>query len=437
MTTPLVPWERDLPGELDAHGWLRLLADEPGLVMFERPDNQGCPCHYLSFDPQPADLLGWEPPGLDGEPPAPFFGGWAGVLSYDLGRRFEDLPDGAVDEGWPDIAGGLYGFAVAVEPGRPARLVGAHDREEGGGSLERRFTRLSERLATGTIPPRDDAPALRDGLRSNMDRSTFVSAVARAVEYIHAGDIFQVNLARRIEGTLSIPPLEAALRLQEGNPAPRSAVVSLGQGRWVLSSSPELLLEVKGRHAVTRPIKGTRPRVGDETADGVAREELMASVKDGAELAMIVDLERNDLGRVARWGGVRVADPRRLETYETVFHTEAVVEADLRDEVGPGDLVRALFPGGSITGAPKIRAMEIIEELEPVRRGAYTGSAGWFGWDGGAHWNILIRTLSVDGDRVHFGVGGGMVADSDPQSEFEETVTKGLALARALGADPL
>ncbi|HEU4395399.1 MAG TPA: chorismate-binding protein, partial [Planctomycetota bacterium] len=177
-------------------------------------------------------------------------------------------------------------------------------------------------------------------------------------------------------------------------------------------------------------------RTGRVAEDARARAELLASEKEAAELAMIVDLERNDLGRVAEWGGVRVDEARAVEAHPTVFHTVATVSARLRAGTGHADLLRAVFPGGSITGAPKLRAMEIIEEREPVRRGPYTGAAGWVGFDGAVHWNILIRTLAVEGNRIHFGVGGGITADSDPAAEWEETVAKGAALARALGCDP-
>jgi para-aminobenzoate synthetase component 1 len=429
---PLVPASIDLPPGLGAEAWLRLLADEPGLVLFDRPDAEGRPASYLSFDPAPGSLLEYVPPGIEGPPPAPFFGGWAGVLSYDLGRRFERLPARALDEGWPDLAGGIYRFAVAVEEGGArTRLVG--ERSEG---LARLADRLRAAALRGVLPERTGGSALRGPLRSNVDREGHVAAVRRCVEYVRAGDVFQVNVARRVEGDLAIPPLEAALRLRAANPAPRGAVASLGGGRWVLSSSPELLVEARDGRAVTRPVKGTRPRTGDPAADAAARADLLGSEKDAAELAMIVDLARNDLGRVAAWGGVRVAAARLVEEHPTVLHTVAEVEARLRPDLGPPDLVRALFPGGSVTGAPKIRAMEIIDELEPVRRGPYTGSAGWFGPDGAAHLSILIRTLVVDGGRVHFGLGGGITADSDPGAEWEETVDKGVALARALGSGP-
>ena len=437
---PLRPFERDLPAGLPAEGWLRLLAGEPGLALFDRPDAKGRPASYLSFDPRPADLLSWTPPGLEGPAPAPFLGGWAGVISYDLGRRFERIPTRARDEGWPDLAGGIYGFAIAVEAGGArTRLVGAAADAAGAEALADRAASLGERARAalrGGLPDRPAGAALRGALGSEPGREGHEASVRACVEYIRAGDAFQVNLARRIEGEIAVPPVEAALRLREANPAPRAAVVDCGGGRWVISSSPELLVEARDGVAVTRPIKGTRPRTGRADEDARARAELLASEKEAAELAMIVDLERNDLGRVAEWGGVRVDEARAVEEHPTVLHTVATVSARLRAGTGHADLLRAVFPGGSITGAPKLRAMEIIEEREPVRRGPYTGSAGWVGFDGAVHWNILIRTLAVDGNRVHFGVGGGIPADSDPAAEWAETGATGAALARALGCDP-
>jgi para-aminobenzoate synthetase component 1 len=202
----------------------------------------------------------------------------------------------------------------------------------------------------------------------------------------------------------------------------------------VLSSSPERFLKVTGRHVETRPIKGTRRRTGIRREDERASAELTASEKDNAELAMIVDLERNDLGRVCEYGSVRVTEPRVLETFPTVFHLVSTVEGELHPGHGLVDLLRATFPGGSVTGAPKIRAMEIIDELEPTARGIYTGSIGYVDFSGRADLNIAIRTMVKLGCDVYFQAGGGIVADSDPESEYEETVDKARALFRALGA---
>jgi para-aminobenzoate synthetase component 1 len=231
------------------------------------------------------------------------------------------------------------------------------------------------------------------------------------------------------------------LRLRRANPAPYAAYLGLGEGRAVLSSSPELFLSLDGGHVVTRPIKGTRPhRPGDEAFNARMRADLLAAEKDRAELVMIVDLERNDLGRVSTYGSVRVTAPRDLETYAAVYHTVATVEGCLHAGHDVVDLLKATFPGGSITGAPKIRAMQIIAELEPTRRSLYTGAVGYLAPQrpsdpaGRCALNIAIRTLLVAEGRVHLQVGGGIVADSQPEAEFDETEDKARALLAALNA---
>jgi para-aminobenzoate synthetase component 1 len=228
-----------------------------------------------------------------------------------------------------------------------------------------------------------------------------------------------------------VPTDEVYRRLRDASPAPWGAWMRLG-GPEILSISPELFLSKTGDVVSTRPIKGTRPRSSDPAEDARLYAELEASEKDRAELAMIVDLLRNDLGRVARTGSVRVVEGRSIHAHPTVFHAVATVEASVGRDVHAADLVRATMPGGSITGAPKIRAMEILEELEDVRRGPYCGSAGWFGYDGDLRLNILIRTLVVHGEEVSFHVGGGIVADSDPAAEYEETLVKARAMISAL-----
>jgi aminodeoxychorismate synthase component I len=258
--------------------------------------------------------------------------------------------------------------------------------------------------------------------------------VRRAIAYIRAGDIFQVNLSQRFCAPWPWDPWLLYRRLRRANPAPFAAF--LDGGRWaVVSASPERFLQVdpRTRRVETRPIKGTRPRGRTPEEDARYAEMLLQSEKDLAELVMIVDLARNDLGRVCAYGTVSVPELRRLEAYPTVWHTVAVVEGRLRPGVGPAELLRATFPGGSITGAPKVRAMEIIEELEPVRRGVYTGAIGWLGWDGALDLSIAIRTFVVTGGEAYFHAGGGIVADSDPAAEYEETLAKALGLVRALG----
>jgi len=244
-----------------------------------------------------------------------------------------------------------------------------------------------------------------------------------------------VNLSQRFTVDDAPPPPAIYRHLRRRNPAWYAAYLSFVAGDQpcaILCSSPELFLSVRGGRVVTRPIKGTRRRVGDSQADAIASAELLASTKDNAELAMIIDLLRNDLGRVCRFGTVRVTDPCRLETHPTVFHLVGTVQGRLGEGIGPAELLRATFPGGSITGAPKIRAMEIIDELEPSARGVYTGCIGHVGVDASATWNIVIRTIVCEGGRAHVQVGGGIVADSQPRAEYTETLDKARAALEAI-----
>jgi para-aminobenzoate synthetase component 1 len=265
-----------------------------------------------------------------------------------------------------------------------------------------------------------------------VTRETYLAAVRRAVEYIHAGDAFQVNYAHEFQATYRGEPLELYLRLREANPAPYGAYLDLGRENAVLSTSPELFLRVRGHEVLTRPIKGTRPRGADAESDRRLRDELRKSEKDAAELAMIVDLERNDLGRVCAPGTIRVVSDAEIESYATVHHRVAEVRGEMEEGYDRADLLAATFPGGSITGAPKVRAMEIIDELEAGRRGPYTGAIGIFSDDGNMDLNIAIRTAVLARGRVRVHVGGGIVADSLPEAEYEETLAKGRGIFEAL-----
>jgi para-aminobenzoate synthetase component 1 len=272
------------------------------------------------------------------------------------------------------------------------------------------------------------------------------------IDYIRAGDVFQVNLARRFRTECPLAPIALYQRLCETNPAGFAAYVSICEGGHrllagatragatlghfsdaaVVSSSPELFLQVRGRDAATRPIKGTRARGRVEREDAALRAELAASVKDRAELAMIIDLERNDLGRVCEYGSVRVASDGEIEALPTVYHRTATVTGRLRDGCDAIDLLRAAFPGGSITGAPKVRAMQIINELEDFARGPYCGAMGWIGVNGDMMLNLAIRTMTVADRRIDLFVGSGIVADSDPELELAELEAKAAGMMAAL-----
>jgi anthranilate/para-aminobenzoate synthase component I len=289
-------------------------------------------------------------------------------------------------------------------------------------------------LSSEWIPQPEDPPLMFSAIefQAGMDRATFCSLVDRARDYIGAGDIYQVNLSHRFTAARPADLDLFALyrRLREVSPVPFAAYTTLG-GETVLSSSPEQFLRLSGRTIQTRPIKGTRPRFRDLERDEKSAYDLITSSKEIAELVMITDLERNDLGQVCEYGTVVATELLKLERYAQVFHLVSTVEGTLRAEIDHLSALRACFPGGSITGAPKKRAREIIAEFEPVPRGLYTGAIGCFGFNGESCFNIAIRTLVAGADRLHFHVGAGIVADSIPEKEWEETLHKAAGILRA------
>ena len=371
--------------------------------------------------------------------PAPFLSGAVGYLGYDLRHFVERLSARARrDQSLPDLHLAFYDSVVAYDHRDRTCWVSGLSRQgspsQAVAVLERTL-RLLERAADAFPAQPDEGLIIDPGsLVSNFTRGQYLGAVRRAIEYIAAGDIFQVNLSQRLEARTSLRADTLYRRLRTANPAPYAAYLDLGDGAAVLSSSPEQFLQVCGSNVRTRPIKGTRPRSDDPAGDARMQAELIASAKDNAELAMIVDLERNDLGRVCSYGSVRVTEPRVLETYARVHHLVATVQGRLHPRHDVVDLLKATFPGGSITGAPKIRAMGIIDELEPTARSLYTGAIGYFDDFGRADLNIAIRTMLYDRGRITFQVGGGIVADSVPEQEYQETLDKGRALLEALGA---
>jgi len=327
-----------------------------------------------------------------------------GYLAYDLKRFVERVPETATDDlGVPEMYFCFYD-QIARFDARP--------------------------LAPPEVFARAHAPEGWDRLASTIDMDDYERAVRRALDYIVAGDIYQVNLSQRFQTPFSNDPFSAYLMLRRANPAPFAAYLNFPELQ-VLSASPERFLRFDPAERIveTRPIKGTRARGRTTAEDAALRAELQASKKDRAENVMIVDLERNDLGRVAEIASVAVTGLCELESYATVHHLTSTVQARLRTGLGVVDLLRATFPGGSITGAPKVRAMEIIDELEPTARGIYTGAIGYIGSDESLDLNIAIRTAVIKDKTVYFQVGGGIVADSDPAAEYEETLHKGAALA--------
>jgi len=359
--------------------------------------------------------------------PLPYGPGWIGSLGYGLRRAFERVPERHEDE---LRAGGIDDVDLSYYP-----AVAVHDRGEDCWWMIWRDEFADQartlRACLHHPAPEPEGRVLREA-RPRIDREAYLAAVRRAIEYIHAGDVFQVNFAHEFRAPWAGHPLALYARLRESNPAPYCAFLDLGADRAVLSTSPELFLRLRGDEVVTRPIKGTRPRGADRARDEMLVEELRASEKDAAELAMIVDLERNDLGRVCAPGSVIVRDPARIESYASVHHRVAEVAGTLESGCTAIDLLAATFPGGSITGAPKVRAMEIIDELESAPRGPYTGSIGILADDGGMELNIAIRTVVLAGGEARLHVGGGIVADSDPGAEYQETLDKGRAMFEAL-----
>jgi para-aminobenzoate synthetase component 1 len=398
-------------------------------------------------------LAAWHAEPIPGLPP--FQGGAAGLFGYDLCHHVERLPRPRFDEfSIPDLAVGFYDWVLAFDhqAGR-AWLISTgfpeKERRQRSRRAARRLAEVKHRLTgrgdlrTGDGPPAS-LPRLRPsdlapqwpvaglaGLTSNFDRAGYHAAVRRAIDYVHAGDCFQVNVSQRLLYPQASPAWELYRRLRERNPATFAGYFDLGE--FILASaSPERFLRVVGGEVETRPIKGTRPRGATAEADAALIADLLHSAKDRAENVMIVDLLRNDLGRVCQYGSVRVPALCRLESYGFVHHLVSEVRGRLRDGLGPVELLRAAFPGGSVTGAPKVRAMEIIAELEPTARGPYCGSLGYIGFDGTMDSSILIRTFTVGRGWVQFPVGGGIVADSTPESEYEETWHKAEGLLRAL-----
>ncbi|MBN9517099.1 aminodeoxychorismate synthase component I [bacterium] len=389
----------------------------------------------------------------------PFLGGWAGLFGYGLGRSFDRQPRPRLDDfGVPDLALGIYDWVVSFDHQQGRAWLVSTGVENEDPFPEHRLLRAEQRMGSvldalrAPATPVANAPDLValpasalapqyplpdfPGVTSNFSRDGYVAAVARAVEYVHAGDCFQVNLSQRLLAPLREHPLDLYQRLRTLNPAPFAAYFDLGDFQ-LLSASPERFLRCHPDGSVeTRPIKGTRPRGATPAADAAQLRDLVTNPKDRAENVMIVDLLRNDLGRVCEYGSVTVPRVCEPETFRFVHHLVSEVRGRLRPGFGPLDLLAAAFPGGSVTGAPKVRAMEIIAELEPTARGPYCGSLGWVGFDGAMDTNILIRTFTAGRGWVQFPVGGGIVADSDPRREYEETLHKAAGLLKALGERP-
>lgn len=369
----------------------------------------------------------------------PFQGGVAGFFSYDLIRDLENLPNYSQDDmQYPRMAVGFYDLIIAFDHmEQQAWIISSGLPEK---NKERRLRRSKLRLVwclqkvkNIKIPPLTSKPLIKENDISNyFTKKTYVEAIEKCRRYILDGDIFEVNLSQRFQsGFPKNSEFMLYQRIRTLNPAPFGAYVRFND-TTVISSSPERFLKLHNRKVETRPIKGTIRRSKDTKEDFALAQMLATSSKDRAENTMIVDLMRNDLSKVCSIDSVKVPVYCEIESYETVHHLVSTIEGKLKDDLHAIDLLCAAFPGGSVTGAPKIRAMEIIEKLEPTRRGPYCGSVGYIGFDGGMDISILIRTYIVKNYIVTFQSGGAIVLDSDPLSEYEETLVKALALKQAL-----
>jgi para-aminobenzoate synthetase component 1 len=435
------------------------LLDRPGLALLEsaRPGRRAR-WSYLVADPyavldaatdgpdpfaEARRLLGRLAVGRFVGPDAPpFSGGLAGYLGYDLGRRFERMPELAMaDQRLPELRLALHDLVVAWDRRQGMAWLLGRAIDGDLALLRRRRDALLARLlmpverggAGAAGRPAIEPPR---SFVSNLGRSAFEAMVERVRDEIARGEIYQANVARRLSAAFSGETWPLYRRLRTGDPVTHAAYLDLGERRALISASPEPFLSLDADGGIaTDPIKGTRPRGATPEQDRALARELLASEKDHAENVMIVDVLRNDLGRVSTPGTVRVPRLCRLERTGAVQHLVSTVTGQLEPGRDAFDLLAASFPGGSITGAPKIRAMEIIESLEPVRRGPYTGAALWLGADGALGSSILIRTLVADGQRLTLHAGGGMTWRSDPGEEWEETRAKARGPLSALGAD--
>jgi anthranilate synthase component 1 len=432
----------------------RARGDEPGFYLETTGGSDGwgyfgvTPEEFLTAGPDESgalDALGdqiRDESLVRGDCEVPHPGGLFGWLSYDVARDLEELPDSAVDDrGLPRMQFGVYPVVAAwrepFEAGDDLRLLAAVELD---GATADAFEAGRERIAALDASIRDGDPAV--GAPPTDERASFESACSQAAfeervrtikEYVRDGDTFQTNVSQRLEAPASVHPVSVYDALRDANPAPYSSLVEF-PGVDLVSASPELLLEKRHRDLVTEPIAGTRPRGDTEAEDEALEADLTSDEKERAEHAMLVDLERNDLGKVSEYGSVDVSEYRRVDRYSEVMHLVSEVRGELRSDADLADAISAVFPGGTITGAPKPRTMELVEEVEATRRGPYTGSVGAIGFDGDATLNIVIRTLVGHADEYHLRVGAGIVHDSDPAAEYAETLDKARALVNAIDA---
>lgn len=365
----------------------------------------------------------------------PFVGGAVGYLSYDIGNYIEKLPRTAIDDmNVYDLYFGFYDHVIVIDHLEEKTYIATPDIdiEKEKLIMERlEFTILeADKNGVNSICYEEkEVEPIK--LKSNFTKKEFEKSVQKVKDYIRSGDIYQANLTQRFSGKTTLSSYELYRDLRRISPAPFGAYLNFDDFN-ILSNSPERFIKCIDRQIETRPIKGTRPRGRTEEEDLRLQEELINSEKDRAELLMIVDLERNDIGRISKIGSVKVPELFVIEPYANVNHLVSTVVGTLKDGKDAVDVIKATFPGGSITGAPKIRSMEIIDELEPTQRNVYTGSIGYIGFNGDMDLNIAIRTIVKKEDEVYFQVGGGMTWGSNPKDEYQETLDKAKSIMRAL-----
>ncbi len=369
--------------------------------------------------------------------PKHFCGGCVGFLGYDAVHFFEELPETTKDDlDLPDILFLFPGELVVID--HLSQMVTAVVISRSADGYQKGIERLESLMvrATAIGEPRsfEEKTVCQKSpgpIQANQSKEDFEENVRKVKKYLKEGDIYQANISRRMEAPFSGDPFRLYQRLVEINPSPFSSFLNLGSF-YLVSCSPERLVKIDGNNVTTRPIAGTRPRGSSPKSDLDLSNELMVSEKERAEHLMLVDLERNDLGRICRTGSVKVDEFMVLESYSHVWHIISNIKGVLRKGVRLKEILSACFPGGTITGCPKVRCMEIIDELEPTKRGPYTGSIGYIGYDGTMDLNIIIRTIVLTGEKAYIQVGAGIVADSVPEMEYQETEKKGAAMLEAL-----
>jgi para-aminobenzoate synthetase component 1 len=429
-----------LGGNESVDGW-SIFAAEP-VEVFEFSLHQDQP-----FDKLQAFLSRYQMADDVRGPSGMFCGGWIGFFGYELGRFIESLPATAVDDvGFPVIRLAFYDKAILFDHKSSEFSLMALEYKGQRQTVDQMHATLkswikqAQTIAAPASASVDMNSVSMDSLSSNMSRSQYTAALAKIKRYIYDGETYQINFSQRFLTDFKGLPVDLFHGQNRFNPSPYAAYLAWDD-RAVVSASPELFLKVADDVIVTKPIKGTRPRnpsLPDQSPENTnCFHDLVTSEKEQAELAMIVDLERNDLARICFPGTRSVTCGRQIETFPTVYHAAATIQGQLTSPPQPRRMIEILkssFPGGSITGAPKIRSMEIIDELEPTTRGIYTGSIGWISLNFDLCWNIAIRTILISGQKAYVQSGGGIVADSDPEAEWNETWTKARALLAGIDA---